>query len=101
MTYSCSDFTDDILNEFTRVGAITAEELSNADLDDNPSEQANLVLAALARLVETREALAAYKLAVDGFLASAGLTLEQFADADERVTKALAAFKPENAGTPA
>ena len=55
MTYSCSDFTDDILNEFTRVGAITAEELRNADLDDNPSEQANLVLAALARLVETRE----------------------------------------------
>ena len=90
-----------MLNELARVGAITAEELSNADLDDNPSEQANLALAALGRLVETREALTAYKVAVDGFLASAGLTLEQLANADERVTKALAAFKPDTAGTPA
>ncbi|SAL50327.1 hypothetical protein AWB64_05319 [Caballeronia sordidicola] len=43
MSYSCSDFTDDVLNKLTGLGLIRPE-----DVDENdPESQANLVIAAI------------------------------------------------------
>ncbi|WP_168788854.1 hypothetical protein [Paraburkholderia aromaticivorans] len=46
MAYSCSDFTDDILNCLAHCGAITPESVP----DDDPKGQAILVLEALGKM---------------------------------------------------
>ncbi|CAE6963257.1 hypothetical protein [Paraburkholderia domus] len=43
MAYSCSDFTDDVLNCLGNCGAINPEVIP----DDDPESQANVVLAAI------------------------------------------------------
>ena len=43
MTYSCSDFTDDVLNCLVEAGAIEADAIP----DNNPGGQADLVVAAI------------------------------------------------------
>jgi hypothetical protein len=48
MTYSCTDFTDDIMNALINAGRIDPEDIP--DGDDTASAQADLALAAISRL---------------------------------------------------
>ena len=43
MSYSCTDFTSDVLNACVQLGFIKAEEIE----DDNPEQQARLVVKVL------------------------------------------------------
>ncbi len=47
MAFSCTDFTDDVLNNLTELGLIRSEDVEQ----DNPQAQANLVRAAINGLV--------------------------------------------------
>ena len=47
MAFSCTDFTDDVLNNLTELGLIRAEDVE----EDDPRAQANLVRAAINGLV--------------------------------------------------
>lgn len=97
MTYSCSDFTDDIFEELTRVEAITAAEAQDPELEDNPGLQGTYALNAVARLVEARDALAQYQATVVDFMARHGLPLNdgQLCAADDRASRALVALSLE------
>lgn len=53
MTYSCSDFTDDILNQLGDLGLLKSEDVP----DDDPSEQADLAMAAIILLAKQRDEL--------------------------------------------
>ncbi len=61
MTYSCSDFTDDVFAELHRVGVISDAEYNDDDLADNAGLQADYALKGIARLVEVRDAVSRAK----------------------------------------
>lgn len=94
MTYSCSDFTDDVFAELVRVSAISATEAADDELDDNPSLQGTYALAGIERLVDARDALARYRASVADFLTRHGMTLNDGAlcAADDHALQALTAL---------
>lgn len=61
MTYSCSDFTDEVFAELHRVGAISDAEYNDDDVTDNAGLQANYAFKGIGRLVEVRDAAAKAK----------------------------------------
>lgn len=93
MTYSSSDFSDDIFAQLVEVGAIDEEDC--VDLEDSASRQADLALAGIARFVEIKEAFVQYRQALKDLAARKGLELQDgvFCEADERAKKALAAIR--------
>lgn len=95
MTYSCSDFTDDVYAELVRVGAINEQEDNHPDLNDNASLQADFALRAIARLVEAKDAFAQYRGAVENLAERKGVSLQDkaFRKADDRARKALSAIQ--------
>lgn len=50
MTYSASDFADEVFAKLCNIGAITEAEAENEDLDDNASLQADYAIAGISRL---------------------------------------------------
>lgn len=89
MTYSCSDFTDDIVAELIRLGLIEQEAVP----DDDPSLQADLALAAIGRLVDARKTLAATASTLTGALQSCMEQIQQmqgmFDDNDGAIAQSL------------
>lgn len=96
MTYSCTDFADDVFEELARVGAIHQHEAADEDLDDNPGLQATYALAAIARLVEAKEASEQLLRAVQQWRRQQGTPLQNAAlkEAAQRVKAALAQIEP-------
>lgn len=95
MTYSASDFSDDIFAELHRVGAITAAEANGEDLDDNANLQSDYALAGIARLTECKDALDHLRRAIAAFANHRGISLQDgvFCEADERAARALRAIE--------
>ncbi|MCZ2115606.1 MAG: hypothetical protein LC131_17515 [Anaerolineae bacterium] len=57
MTYSSTDFSDDVFVALVDVGAIRPGEANHEDLDDNSSLQADFAFRGINRLQNAREAL--------------------------------------------
>lgn len=57
MTYSASDFADDVFSDLHHAGAITETEYRDEDLNDNPSKQADYAIAGIERLVKAARRL--------------------------------------------
>ena len=95
MTYSCTDFTDDVFNELHRTGAIHKAEAADDDLDDNQGLQAHFALLGIARLVEVKKAFEQSRRAVEDMAKRNGVSLQDgvFCEADKRGKKALAAIE--------
>jgi len=95
MTYSCTDFTDDVFAELHRVGAITQPEYDDDELVDNANLQAAYAMSGIARLVEVKDAFDQYRRAVEDLAAHKGLSLQDgvFCQANERAKTALAAVR--------
>ncbi|MEW5891174.1 MAG: hypothetical protein AB1768_19540 [Pseudomonadota bacterium] len=89
MTYSCSEFTDDITNELIRIGLLKAEDLP----DDDPGELTNLVFAAVNRLAQSREDVRQAASSLAGALRSCSEQILQmqgmFGDSDGAIAQAL------------
>lgn len=94
MTYSASDFSDDVWNELCRIGAIGQEERDDPELDDNQSLQGDYALRAIAKLAEAHQAFKAYRAAMIRLTRNKGISLndEGLAAVDERAALALGAF---------
>jgi hypothetical protein len=52
MTYSCSDFADDVTNEAAELGLLTKREKARIARSDNPASAADAVILALRRLAK-------------------------------------------------
>jgi len=96
MTYSCTDFADDVFDELTRVGAIHQREAADEDLADNTGLQATYALAAIARLVEAKEASEQLLRAVRQWERQPDTPVQDAAlnEAAQRVKAALAQIEP-------
>lgn len=96
MTYSCTDFADDVFEELARVGAIHQSEAADEDLADDAGLQATYALAAIARLVEAKDASAQLVRAVEqwGLRPDTPLQDAALSEAAQRVKAALAQIEP-------
>ena len=56
MTYSATNFADDVFNDLARVGAIIQSEASDPNLDDNSGLQASYAMTAIWRFDTLRQA---------------------------------------------
>lgn len=94
MTYSCSDFSDDVFAQLADIGAILPSEADHPDLDDNPSLQADFALKGIDRLQHARKALEVLADCLrrldKGELQSRGMRIK---NARKQAELALAAFK--------
>lgn len=70
MTYSATDFADDVFNELHRVGAITPDEFGDQDLEDNAELQRDYALNGIERLANARDCAVAAATFMDELLAS-------------------------------
>lgn len=95
MTYSCTDFTDDITNRLIEVGAITAEESQDPEASDNPGLQAGYALNAIKRLAEAKDSLQFLMVTLSEFAKTTGTSLQYgpLCEASERAAKALRKFQ--------
>lgn len=85
MTYSSSNFNDDVLGELVRVGVVP-EDVP----DDDPETQAHLAIAGIGKLVQARDALATYRSAVHELLERQGVVTDAgFHAADEKAGELL------------
>lgn len=85
MTYSSSNFNDDVLGELVRVGVV-----SENVPDDDPETQAQLAIAGIGKLVQARDALASYRSAVHKLLERRGVVPDAvFNAADEKTGELL------------
>lgn len=91
MTYSCSDFTDEILNRMGELGMLKEGEVP----DDEPGEQGPLAIMALNKLHQQRDALAVALRGVMPFLEKDAVraTLLYKEDFDVAVSVARAALE--------
>lgn len=96
MSYSCTDFADDVFEELARVGAIHQSEAEDEDLADNADLQASYALAAIARLVEARDALEQLLLAMEQRDLQPDTPSQdaEFSEAVRRAKAALAQIEP-------
>jgi hypothetical protein len=99
MSYSCTDFADDIFNELGKLGAITPAEFHAPDLMDNAQLQANYALRGIDRLVAVRDVARGYRLRLLAVLAEKGLDVQGFdqnlSEIDARLSAALEVFSSE------
>src|SRR6218665_3499025 len=106
MTYSYTDFADEVFEELARVGAIHQSEAADEDLADDAGLQATYALAAIARLVEAKDASAQLVCAVDQWGRRPDTPLQDAAlsEAAQRVKAVVAQIEPTaaaDAGYPA
>lgn len=96
MTYSCTDFADDVFEELARVGAIHQSEAEDEDLADDSGLQATYSLTAIARLVEAKDALEQLLLAIEqwGDQPDTPSQGAAFNEAAQRAKAALARIEP-------
>lgn len=90
MSYSCSDFTDDILNKFCALGLIHEGDVN----EDDPEQQANCVMGAIDTLLERNERLRDLLRAAS---APGGIGEHEFSRAGGWRDQALMALEPDGA----
>jgi hypothetical protein len=90
MSYSFSDFTDNVFKELGKSGAIRPEELNDENTMENVQLQGDYAIKAIDRLVAVRDAAAEFhKLVRAAAVRGVSLDDEVFKAAETRLTAAL------------
>lgn len=99
MTYSCTDFTDDVFDALAEAGAIHESEANDDNLADNASLQADYALAAIGRFTELRDAANAYRALLRATANINDLAGANLLDAAARLDAALDAVRQPSSPT--